>query len=534
MIRKSTVFLSATSGILLCLPWVFTYLGWTLFVAFVPLLVAEEQLITKKSKESIHSFFLLSFPAFLIWNLFSTWWIGYVSVVGMLLIVFVNSLLMTFIWCLRHLIRLQLGTVSSYFSLLAFWLTFEYLHHNWSMQWPWLTLGNGLAGLVEIIQWYEFTGVLGGSLWILFVNIFTFLVIRSVSAKAFVHSVKLTGCTIAFIIIPIGLSLFRYSSYQESGSKLDVLVLQPNIDPYTEKFSGISNEKQVEKLVLLTASVNIDSVDIIVAPETALPEMWEDSVADKHPTIQSLSEIFRRNPEVSIIAGAMTNRKFRIGEPISATARQSADGGFYFDVFNSALHIDSTLEIQLRHKSILVSGVESMPFQKYFSFLKKYSLQIGGISGSLGVAEAPEVFTTKNNLKIGPVICFESAFGEHCSKLVKKGANLLVVITNDGWWKGSTGSWQHFSYSRLRAIETRRSIARSANTGISGFINQRGDVLKKTKSNSMVALPSSVRLNDRITFYAMNGDWIGKISGVLTALILLFAFWNRLKKNISR
>jgi apolipoprotein N-acyltransferase len=177
--------------------------------------------------------------------------------------------------------------------------------------------------------------------------------------------------------------------------------------------------------------------------------------------------------------------------------------------------------MQISHKSILVSGVEKFPFEKYFAFLKKFTLDLGGTNGSLAAAKEATGFTTEDGVKIGPVICFESAFGEHAADLVKRGAQLLVVITNDGWWRDSSGSWQHFGYSRIRAIETRKNIIRSANTGISGFINSRGDVMKKSEINSCVVLSSTVHLNNQITFYTKYGDFIGWVCLSLSGLILI-------------
>jgi apolipoprotein N-acyltransferase len=98
------------------------------------------------------------------------------------------------------------------------------------------------------------------------------------------------------------------------------------------------------------------------------------------------------------------------------------------------------------------------------------------------------------------------------------------VLTNDGWWKGSPGSWQHFGYSRLRAIETRRSIARCANTGISGFINQRGDILKKTELSVSDVIGMPVGLNKTVTFYARYGDYLGKFC-VLLSVLIMGRFW---------
>jgi len=134
----------------------------------------------------------------------------------------------------------------------------------------------------------------------------------------------------------------------------------------------------------------------------------------------------------------------------------------------------------------------------------------------------PKVFELSGGKKIGPVICFESVFGEHTRQLVRNGANYIAVLTNDGWWKASPGAWQHFGYSKIRAIETRRSVVRSANTGISGFINQRGDVLVQSNVNVSESISSGVRMNRTFTFYVRYGNYLGWISLLLSGMIVVY------------
>ncbi|MBV5313836.1 MAG: apolipoprotein N-acyltransferase [Prolixibacteraceae bacterium] len=515
-------FLSGISGILLSLPWLIEGLSWTLFFAFCPLLFAEDQLSRQNDgRKSI--FFFPAFTTFLIWNALSTWWIAYVSLVGMLFIVVLNALLMASVWCSRQLINRKFSLISSYFSLIIFWLAFEFLHHNWTLPWPWLSLGNGFANSVKLVQWYEFTGILGGSLWILLSNNLIYSAILSFATRqSSLKSLKRASMALVFIFLPIVGSLYIYSNYTEKGSLLNVVSLQPNIDPYTEKFSGLSSSEQIIKLIELAETQITNSTDLVVAPETAWPTLWEDSILTQNQSLLPLSEVIRKFPNVNFVVGAITQRKIEANETISETARKSVEGDFYFDTFNSALMIDSTQKIQISHKSILVNGVEQMPFQKYFSFLGKFLINLGGNNGSMTASKEPVIFEGNHSMKYGSVICFESVFGEYCSKIVQRGANVLVVITNDGWWKSSPGSWQHFSYSRLRALETRRSIVQSANTGISGFINQRGNVLKKTKLNSFEAIQSTIQLNAEVTFYSNYGDYLGRICQVLSGLISAF------------
>jgi len=193
------------------------------------------------------------------------------------------------------------------------------------------------------------------------------------------------------------------------------------------------------------------------------------------------------------------------------------------------MQIDSTSTIQLYHKSKLVPGVEKMPFPRIFKSLEKFAINMGGSTGSYGIQEERTVFLSRENkVKIAPVICYESAYGEFVSKYIINGANLIFIITNDGWWGNTAGYKQHLDYACLRAIETRRSIARSANTGISCFINQRGDIIEKSEWWTATAMKNNINTNSYLTFYVKYGDYIGRICQYLSylsimSLIILFA-----------
>jgi len=133
------------------------------------------------------------------------------------------------------------------------------------------------------------------------------------------------------------------------------------------------------------------------------------------------------------------------------------------------------------------------------------------------------------------LICYESAYGEFTNKFVKKGANVIFVITNDGWWGDTPGHKQHLYFSPLRAIETRRSVARSANTGISCFIDQRGNIYQATKYWEPDVIKQDINLNSEITFYTRMGDYIGRISAFLSVIFILLSvvFGIRKRKKLS-
>ncbi len=518
------VLLSLLSGVLLSIPWLTGAGWWALLFAFVPLLLVEDFICSNKEQHSHIEFLGYSFFSFLTWNLLSCYWIGRAVPFGMIVIVTLNALLMSTVWWMFHRMKREFNVSHANISLLAFWLAFEYLHFNWDMEWPWLTLGNGFANQVRLIQWYEFTGVLGGSLLILVANLILFNFLKNVLKKQVFQTVVYLFVFCAVIFISFTWSNHYYQNYVEIGGKYQVVVLQPNVDPYTEKFGDKQREKQIATLLELTDSLLNKNTALVIAPETALPTLIENDSLPTRSSIFQFRELAKQSKQVSFVLGANTMKYFNADEKPSKTGRWDADRNQYFDIYNSALLVNENPLVQIYHKGKLVSGVEKMPFSKYFSFIEQYIVDLGGATGSLGRQDAPTVFTTNSGLKIAPVICFESVFGQYISTNVKNGAELIVMLTNDGWWKGTIGYRQHLAISSLRAIEIRRSIARSANTGISALINQRGDILKKTNYDVKTAISGNLRANEKLTFYVKYGDYLGRISAFVAVLLLLYFF----------
>jgi len=112
---------------------------------------------------------------------------------------------------------------------------------------------------------------------------------------------------------------------------------------------------------------------------------------------------------------------------------------------------------------------------------------------------------------------------------LQKKINLISVITNDGWWKETAGYKQHFAYSRLRSVEQRKTIIRSANTGISGVIDERGNILKQTKWDEETVFSVNVNTNENSTFYNKYGDYIGRISSFISVLFILMLLVKKIK-----
>ena len=204
-------------------------------------------------------------------------------------------------------------------------------------------------------------------------------------------------------------------------------------------------------------------------------------------------------------------------------ARKFYDADEYYYSYNTALSISDTADIQLHQKSKLTPGVEMMPSWWFMRPIKNLAIDLGGTVGTLKSEDKATIFDY-GKYKVAPLICYESVFGSYVTDFVKDGANMIFVITNDGWWGDTPGHRQHFEMSKLRAIENRRSVARSANTGISGFINQRGDVVECSEYWEPIALRNTLNVNDEMTFYSRHGDYLYRAASFVAMIVLCFSF----------
>jgi len=529
MSRRQCFALSVLSGCLLALAW-FGLSGLFLLFSFVPLLIVENHLYKSRSSNLGIVFWPYAFVALIVWNILTTWWVGYATLGGAILAIILNSLLMSLVWWLFHEFHRRKGDLFGYLFLFFCWTSLEFLQYNWDLLWPMLNLGNGLSKDIFLIQWYEYTGVLGGTWWILISNILLAKVLDDISFGNGSTTFLRMSSTAVVILFPILISIFIFYNYHEKNDPVQVVLLQPNIDPYTEKFEGMSSDEQYQRLFQLADSVGNAEVDFFLAPETAFHDVWLDSLDSNRAICQTQKMLSEKFPKAAFITGAMTYLEYTTEKGATPTARALPNTNHFFDAFNSALFIEEGKKTSVYHKSLLVSGVEKLPFKKYIGFLEPFLANIGGTTGTLGRSNHPDVFV-KDSIVVGVPICFESIFGEYVSGFVKRGASLLFVITNDGWWKNSPGGIVHLTYSQALAISHRRSIARAGNTGISCIINQKGEIESETKWWTETALRGEVNQNRTITFYSKMGDFLGKISSFVMLIMVLILLIDVKRKN---
>lgn len=534
--KKPFLFLFALlSGLLFTLAWPAHGFPALLFISFVPLFYIEDEVCKNHQRFSNWSILSLSYIAFFVWNVLTTWWIYNSTAVGAILAILLNSLFMAITFSLFHWAKKHLSGYRRGHSLVIFfWLTFEYFHLNWDLSWSWLNLGNVFASRPSWVQWYAFTGTFGGDVWVLLVNISVYYVILELIRLRFSWSAslwpKIAGVA-GLICIPLLLSLTIYFHYEEKGPVMDVVVVQPNIDPYTEQYSLPSSVVMNRMFHLARQKMETD-VDLVVFPESAIQEdLWEDSVASSI-SFRQIQSFLKDYPGATAVFGASSFKAYTPVDNIPLSARYSQRFGLWYDAFNTAIFTDTSGHFMTYHKSKLVVGVEKMPYPQYLHFLEKYAINLGGTIGTLGISRERSVFQIrKKPVKMAAAICYESIYGEFFSGFVKNGANLMCIITNDGWWKNTPGHRQHLSFAPLRAIETRRNIVRSANTGISCFVNQRGDIAQATPYWEPAVIRQKVHLNDQMTFYVKYGDYLGRWATYGAVLLLLLVFIAKVRRR---
>lgn len=516
--------LPLVSALLLSLPFLVEGVWFIALIALLPLLAAEEI----ATRRGIKGFWVIYYLAFLIWNLLTTWWVYLATPPGAIAAFTINALQMSLVFGLFRRMRRLTGGFLPYLFLIITWLAWEHCYFNWHVSWPWLVLGNSFATSLSIIQWYEYTGVLGGSLWVLLANTLLFRIIKM---KCNGERVALSALSAALVILlPIVASLLIDASLkremqQEGASqpRAAFAIIQPNIDPYSDKFGGMSQSAQTTQLLQLSAEAldnmptSGDSSTIVLSPETFLsPDGSRNSLLLEYAPLENSS--FRRiydfatNRGVDYIVGGVTYS-------IDATASKR-------NTHNTAAMIFRDGTIEYYHKSKLVIMAESTPFVGIFKPLEKFAIDLGGSVGSFTTQKERSIFSTSNGVKVGTAICYESVYGDFYREYILKGANVMSIITNDGWWGNTPGHRQHLHYASLRAIETRRAIARCANTGISAFIDKRGRIVAASEWWKPQYLNGSLPLEERLTFFVTNGDVIGRVA--------LFLFWLLLIMGVVR
>lgn len=516
-------------AVMMSVPFLVPQAGILALSGIVPLLCME-RIADLTGRKRI---WIYHYTAFVLWNAATTFWVCNATVGGGLFAIFANALQMSTIFALFRLSKKKFKGALPYIFLMLMWITWERFYFDAEISWPWLVLGNSFARTTWAVQWYEFTGTLGGSLWVWACNLAVFGMLTSLSDGSWHiwNSKAKSAAVIALVLVFAGPPVVSmvigrdYRDAMEAPGQLPVAIVQPNIDPYN-KFQAMSQQEQnaillgqVEKVIRERKADSTAGPLLVVAPET----FTNDIITGDYPrsrTWRRFTSFLRDYPGVNLLFGASSYEYISSENAPSHTARKVRKGR-WVESHNSALIVDGSGRTEIFHKSKLVVAVEKTPYPALFCRIDD---MLGGVMGRcVGQDEISllEVECGQERIPVGCAVCYESVYGEYYTDYVRKGAQAMTVITNDAWWGDTPGYRQHLSYASLRAIETRRAIARCANTGISAIISPSGEIIRPTPWWETAVIEGSLPLRNDMTFYVTHGDVTGRICSFIYYLLLL-------------
>lgn len=460
------------------------------------------------------------YQALLSWNLFTTYWLcltalsapnlteALLSFLAGAATILANPLLMTTPFLLWRKIPLPHAP----YLFIPLWITFEYLHFRWELSWGWLTLGFSWSEWPFIGHLAALWGPLGLSAWTLI-------------AAAWLTTPSLPPLPryLIFLLWTLGLpTLAHLHQPSQPQTTKPVYLLQPNIDPYA-KFQEFPPDSQL-KILLQYFPDTLPPGSLVIGPETALPVPISIEAWPSDPWLAPFIEKARRF-HANVLLGIVGYKLFPADkDPPDATPLPNDQA---YQSYNAAILIrPDTAFVHI--KSRLVPFVERTPYLEYLHFLRGWEIDLGGGFGSFGKPPTPPpplpLYPDSTLVSIG--VCYESIFTHD---LRQRKGHLLTILTNDGWWKKSSGYYQHFSYGRLSAQSLGLPMARSANTGISAFILPNGEVPALLPYNTAGQLFAHIPIGPSQTLYAIYGEW--GAFGLCTFAFLLWTLWWFLDKR---
>ena len=517
-------------AVMMSVPFLVPHTGFLALFGIVPLLCMD-RIATLTGKKRV---WIYHYSAFVLWNAITTFWVCNATVGGGIFAVLANSLQMSTIFGLFRLSKKKFTGTLPYIFLMVTWIAWERFYFDAEISWPWLVLGNSFARTTWAIQWYEFTGSLGGSLWIWLSNLSIFGLLVSLSDGSWstwnmkAKSAAVIGMAALLIAPPVisGVIGKEYKDSMHADEMLDVLIVQPNIDPYN-KFQAMTQDQQNAILEgMITKELEYRKNDSTAAPLLVLtPETFTSDIIvgqyERSRTWRRFTALLENYPNVNMLFGASAYDYINSQEAPSYTARDLGHG-LWVESHNSALMIDGSRRTEIFHKSKLVVAVEHTPYPRFFCPIDN---MLGGVMGRCVGQDEITLLNVEDieghKTPIGCAVCYESVYGEYYTDYIRKGARAMTIITNDAWWGDTPGYRQHLSYASLRAIETRRAIARCANTGISAIISPAGEIMQPTPWWEQAVIKGQIPLRDDITFFVSHGDITGRVCSFIHWLLLL-------------
>ncbi len=562
---RSSYLFSILSGILLGLsfPPFGLIAGFAAFLGLVPLLIALER------SERWFDAAKIGYVGVFVWSLIATYWVGgwkgegnvdpFLMFAGIALTV-AHPLFFMLPILLYDATRRRYGALSALIALPVYWIGFEYLHSVGDLSFPWLNLFNTQTYNLLYIQFIEFTGSYGLSLAILLVNILLYVLIRykivfgakialatnALGVKKKIQIYCVAGISV-IMILPYLYGMLVNPFPIKGGRGVNVTIIQPNINPWAKwqaNARAVTDSMYHSSMTALAK--NSTASDLLIWPETAIT--YPLTIARTAEDLQDLYGFINRIG-IPVLTGIPDREEYEKGrDSIPSDAKATASPDLFYRDWNSALLFykepSGKFNYQRYHKQKLVPFGERVPFVDAIPVLGDIFKWGVGL-GSWNTGKNYDVFALPykggsisqiDTARFCTMICYESVYPDFVREFVQRGAEFITIVTNDGWYGKSSGPHQHNQYAVLRAIENRRWVARSANTGISSVIDDRGNIVEETELMTSASISTRIPLKRELTLYTRIGDVIA-IPFMWVTLASAFFFFlmgliQRRKKNV--
>ncbi|MFW5813226.1 MAG: apolipoprotein N-acyltransferase [Fibrobacterota bacterium] len=471
------------------------------FVALVPLFFFATRRPRKKALS--HSYIYSVFMA-----LGQYYWIGFVTAEGLWAIILVGVALISmavgvFYFSAALLFRLTRRFLPRMYILVfpAVWVLIEYSRTLSDISFPWSLLGYSSVGFLPLAQFSAFTGVWGLSFLIVLGNIFIWELLLSLRTNENIQQKWIHCCVWGALVVGIvGWGMFRMGKDPEPQGEMKVSLLQSHMDQFNWADNSIDSAFTISESMIDEAAV--EKPDLIVFPESGLLCFLDRKISYRRKAMSWV-----KKTGIPFIVGALHWDKASEGSP------------YEYDVYNTAFLVQSDRLIPY-HKIRLVPFSEGMPFEAQFPILSRVNL--GEADFMRGTEET--VFEIGENIKAAPYICYEIIYPSFVQRRLEKSTNLLVNVTNDGWFGRTSGPYQHAAMAQMRSIENGISLVRSANSGISMFVDPFGRVLSRTGLYERAILTHTVPESRIHTFYSQYGDWFVSLCALIVLVGAFGAF----------
>lgn len=493
------------------------------FICLIPLFI-----IDKKTPSNKH-YLLIVYVILIIWNSVSLYWIFKINWSAAIILFLINPL----IQLIPFLILRHSNKSLKYLSFVCLWIGLEFIQQFGEFAFPYLSLGNSLANYPFLIQFYEYTGVLGGTLLILVINIILFLMLENyIIHKSIKKSIlKFIPYLIIIITIPVIKGFDLNKKQLTSDNNIKVRAIHPYVNVRGEKYTLTNTELTNLYLNLSFINNSKNDLDFLLWPETSIKDAGWMNNLNNNLSLSIIKDSLKEHPKTNIISGAVLYEATKKEEISNANIRYQKQSDVFYKTYNAVIGINKGGVNNLKVKDKLVPVEEKIPYNGKLGILRKIAPSLGKYSFSNRKSNQ-SVFKF-NNVIISPLICFESLFSNYVAKTVNDGAQALFVIINEGWFDNQFASDQFTAFSKIRAVENNRWVVRASNYGTTSFINPNGIETKRLNSKEQGYIDQTIFLNKKKTIFNYFGIYLGYIFLVCSIIFILIPLLINLKLKIK-